>query len=443
MFGSAMLDIAIGVVFVFLLLSVFATTINELIFSLLSMRGKELLSGIQTLLNNDPGLVSRVYNHGQVFGLFKGDFNPAKPGNLPSYIPSRNFALALIDSVKELAAAPQQQQPAGQAAMNAPAPQQQQPPAQPGDAAQSAAPPPDPQQAANQQQPVNQAAMNAPPPQQQQPPVQPQDPAQGVASVPAPQPAAQQPVAQAAIQGQTIVKVTQEFKDAAQRLAQLNPKIGKPLVSMIEMAQDDATKVQQSVEEWFNSGMDRVSGWYKYKTQWCLFWIGLVIAVTINADTIHIVKQLSSDSTLRQTIVAAAQSANQAHNSANPPAGNNNQPAPPSPADQNATPNSAPDITKQIDAVQKSFGNLNGLGVPLGWPQDPNDKRTLGTRFVDCITWVFTQPSMMLGWLLSAIAISLGAPFWFDALNKIMIIRSTIKPGEKSPDGKPKDKSQP
>jgi hypothetical protein len=38
----------------------------------------------------------------------------------------------------------------------------------------------------------------------------------------------------------------------------------------------------------------------------------------------------------------------------------------------------------------------------------------------------------LFGWLLTAFAVSLGAPFWFDALNKIMVIRSTVKPREKS-----------
>jgi hypothetical protein len=49
---------------------------------------------------------------------------------------------------------------------------------------------------------------------------------------------------------------------------------------------------------------------------------------------------------------------------------------------------------------------------------------------------------MLLGWLLTAIAISLGAPFWFDALNKIMVVRSTVKPREKSRDEGSKDKSK-
>src|SRR5262249_11224544 len=40
----------------------------------------------------------------------------------------------------------------------------------------------------------------------------------------------------------------------------------------------------------------------------------------------------------------------------------------------------------------------------------------------------------ILGWGITALAIMLGAPFWFDVLNKFMVVRSTIKPKEKSPD---------
>ena len=46
--------------------------------------------------------------------------------------------------------------------------------------------------------------------------------------------------------------------------------------------------------------------------------------------------------------------------------------------------------------------------------------------------------SHWLGWLLTVLAISLGAPFWFDTLNRLMVIRSTVKPKEKSPEEKSK-----
>lgn len=38
----------------------------------------------------------------------------------------------------------------------------------------------------------------------------------------------------------------------------------------------------------------------------------------------------------------------------------------------------------------------------------------------------------VLGWLITAFALSFGAPFWFDTLNRFMIVRGTIKPREKS-----------
>lgn len=49
------------------------------------------------------------------------------------------------------------------------------------------------------------------------------------------------------------------------------------------------------------------------------------------------------------------------------------------------------------------------------------------------------RPGTWLGWLITAVAISLGAPFWFDMLNKIMVVRSTVKPREKSKEEASKD----
>jgi hypothetical protein len=40
----------------------------------------------------------------------------------------------------------------------------------------------------------------------------------------------------------------------------------------------------------------------------------------------------------------------------------------------------------------------------------------------------------------TAIAVSLGAPFWFDVLNKFVVVRSTVKPREKSQEEKSKDR---
>jgi hypothetical protein len=97
MFGSTALEVAIGVVFVFLSLSLVCTAANELIASLMTWRAKNLADGIRNLLqykNNDELLQGRgLYNHPLIQSLYRDK------KTLPSYIPSRTFALALMDIV--------------------------------------------------------------------------------------------------------------------------------------------------------------------------------------------------------------------------------------------------------------------------------------------------------------------------------------------------------
>jgi len=45
----------------------------------------------------------------------------------------------------------------------------------------------------------------------------------------------------------------------------------------------------------------------------------------------------------------------------------------------------------------------------------------------------------LVGWLITGCAVTLGAPFWFDMLNKIIVVRSTVKPDEKSGTEAPKE----
>src|SRR5712692_4808831 len=113
MFNSTILDVAIGMIFVYLLLSLICSAAHELVEYWLKKRASDLERGVRELLTNeegeDPGnLVPQIYNHGMVSGLFKGTYEASRIGsrlrhfigtNLPSYIPSRNFALALMDLI--------------------------------------------------------------------------------------------------------------------------------------------------------------------------------------------------------------------------------------------------------------------------------------------------------------------------------------------------------
>src|SRR4030095_10378579 len=84
LFGSNLLEVAIGIIFVYLLLSLLCSAFSELIEAFIKFRARDLKKGIGRLLDN-PKLVNDLFNHPLISPL----------GENPSYIPARTFSLAL------------------------------------------------------------------------------------------------------------------------------------------------------------------------------------------------------------------------------------------------------------------------------------------------------------------------------------------------------------
>jgi hypothetical protein len=71
---------------------------------------------------------------------------------------------------------------------------------------------------------------------------------------------------------------------------------------------------------------------------------------------------------------------------------------------------------------------FNSLDLPMGWT--PTNNSWMRVQTVRRNHWQSILPLLFViaGWLLTAIAMTLGAPFWFDTLSHFMVVRSTIKP---------------
>jgi hypothetical protein len=106
MFGSRILEVAIGIIFVFLLVSMICSAIREAIESWVKSRAAFLEHGIRELLHDRHavGIVRSLYTHPLIYGLYAAEYRPrsttrplnalARGGNLPSYIPSRSAVRA-------------------------------------------------------------------------------------------------------------------------------------------------------------------------------------------------------------------------------------------------------------------------------------------------------------------------------------------------------------
>jgi hypothetical protein len=177
-----------------------------------------------------------------------------------------------------------------------------------------------------------------------------------------------------------------------------NPQVKRALLPLVDAAGDDVSKARKNIEMWYDSTMDRVSSWYKQRSQRIILLLGLFVAVTANADTITIINSLSQDQAMRSSLVAAAQ-----------------EYAKIQPQDANGT---------AEQRIGNNLKEIEKLGLPVGWNRD--DPRLVPNGYWGWVSKVF-------GWLLTAVAVSLGAPFWFDLLNKFMAARSSIKPRQRSP----------
>jgi hypothetical protein len=335
MFGSSALDVAIGLAFLYLLLSLICTALNELIEAIIRRRGTYLMEGVQELLGGPTAqaLLAQVYGHPFVASLYSGTFGTN--ARLPSYIPSRQFALALLDLV--LPASAIQKSGAALAATG------------------------------------------------------------GRADF---------------ISASRQVKA---LRDAVAASGALTGNVKAALLALIDASGDDLERIRDNIEKWYEGTMDRVAGWYRRHLVRISVAVGTVLVVCLNADTFAIADSLARDQTLRTSVAAAAESYVK------------NAPANPNPKEQDE---SAKD---RIREVAKRVNEAKAFGWPLGW--DRSDPRTI-PRIDDKVDdpyaafWraVGAWLLKLLGWALTAIAVSMGAPFWFDLLNRMVAVRSTMKP---------------
>jgi hypothetical protein len=296
-------------VFVYLLISLICSALNETIEAKLKNRSKDLEKGIGNLLG-DPNLVKDLYSHPLIKALYP------EGGAKPSYIPSRTFSLALWNMATYA------------------------------------------QEGAN-----------------------------------------------------AATAVSRSLPEIRRTVSQLqDSQLKQALLTLMDEAGDDLERARKNVERWYDDAMDRVSGWYKRRSQKFLLAFGFAFAIALNIDSVRIADKLYLDTPRRNAIVATAEGYAAA-------------------ATKAGSTISSEDVKKNYERIQK-------LGLPIGWTKDEFSQ-------VSGLDWVGVLGLKLVGLLLTGLAVSLGAPFWFDVLNKFMVVRSTIKPHEKSLETPSKDKQPP
>lgn len=309
---SDIVSIAVALTLTYFMLSLLASSVHESISAMLSKRSKDLSAAIHDLVLSGPDktntslheLAEKLHGHALISGTSQN--------GKPSYLPSRNFTLALLDLLDKGS------QSTGYAA-------------------------------------VKKAIDNLP-----------------------------------------------EGSILKQRLSVL-----------AKDAAGDLNAFKAAIDTWFDDAMDRLGGEYKRWSQLVLLGIGFAVAGIMNVDTFHIAGTLLADAQLRSSLAA--------HGEAFAKAG-------PPPAGQQAS----------VDALARQIGDLP---LPIGWNfctgeasktptppgvPAPGAAGAVSHRCLPADSSAIVPIILMIpGWLFTAIAISFGAPFWFELLNQFVNLRST------------------
>ena len=300
MLNTPILDVAVALAFTYLLIAIIISSINEWIQSLTKRRSTDLKDTIEKLLFDDgwKTIAEKIWKSPFIASLKK------EKDKSPSYIPSRNFALALIDIIMP-----------------------------------------------------NEGETN-----------------------------------------------TVTLKKAISENGLITGDTKRVLLTLIDDAGYNLEKFKKNLEQFYTDAMDRASGWYKKKIQTVLLILAAASTIIINVDTIHIVKTLWNNpaaAKLSADLVAANIKMIEM-------------------TDTNYTilVSDTSDYNKMVTEKAKSL--LDETLIPIGW-----DKGNYpDISFIhDPLAWLVK----LLGWFITAMAASLGAPFWFDMVNKFINLRGTGK----------------
>lgn len=430
---NPVIETAIGLIFVYLLLSMICSALQEWIAALFALRASTLEQGIKNMLFGDPATVQKILSHPLIDGMSRQSIwdRILNRSSRPSYISAEMFSKAFLSAVNASDAKIAEWS----------TPRNPNPPPNLG------------------QQPVNQPA-----------------------------------------------QVSTANPPLHERTADL-------LRTFVTTTPGNIDTLRKNIEDWYNDSMDRVSGWYKRKTQLILLILGFLVTISFNADTLMLGRTLWRDPALRTATADAAAQWVKTHNQSGtasaplpnttPPVGSSdkttaaktkndttspkpaavadnypsttpgeNAPVPPREAAYTAEQRNQESQDYQA-AVEQSRNTLNdatqqllALNLPLGWCRAPkessdampksntadsnknNDKEN-GTEESNAAEpesastpcdpdHQFFPPYgtplllKLCGLFITTIALSQGAPFWFDLLKKVVNLRLTGEsPNEK------------
>jgi hypothetical protein len=414
MFNSAIIEVIVGMIFIYSLLSILVTQVNTLVTNVLNTRAKHLMDGIRQIIS-DPVIQAKFLSHPliqivppekeampeEVLSAQSAEVVSNRQPLSVNYIPPTLFSQALLDII------------AAQAARNLYKPLY--------DAVERALNGADEARAREMVRRLQGSTLTT-------------DELRAYFET------LNAPARQSLIITLDRVQKAQTaltMDDSQAKLIPLMEGIRHIQDPIFQKAMDTLLATARSVDEaaakmefWFNARMDQLSDTYRRNIQYLSILIGMLMAITLNVDSLHVARTLWDDPALRATIAATAQA------SIDNGTLQNDINAQPQPGIEGETTSD-----DALQAARNSIDELLNLRLPIGWeltaveggcatpsenPAECNNPRNLWNLLpTNNPDWLGMILWKLAGYAVTIIAIAQGAPFWFELLNRLARGRSS------------------
>ena len=202
------------------------------------------------------------------------------------------------------------------------------------------------------------------------------------------------------------------FKDSLETTKSLNPGLKRVFLQYLSEDSKNLKKVKEKIGRWYDEAQERLLGSYKKSLQIWIFIISLILVSATNADTIKLASYLYGNPDAREAIankvdIFVQDSAVESRIST---------------MDTTIIDSIArqgqnviiANIDENLNTLKELNKELRQTGIPIGWSVENIKLYNF---------WGILKK--IGGLLLTVFAVSLGAPFWFDILNKLANLRSS------------------
>jgi hypothetical protein len=190
------------------------------------------------------------------------------------------------------------------------------------------------------------------------------------------------------------------------------------IATRLHESEDNYEKFKHSIEEWYCEYMERTRRWYKKRVTYSVYLFAFIITLGLNVDSLFVMNELWKNTKLRESVVTMSEEVTKKEYSKL--------------LGDTTVANDSLDLA--LSKIRTNYQNMHMLDFPITWAyayhyHNPDGKSLKELTLSEKLSWTISQLTLekFLGLIITTLAVSIGAPIWYDIIKNLVRAREVLK----------------